>query len=57
MYLEHLWRNDDDPDEVLFLFRVEDLNRCKTKMRQVHAEALQGDPNAKLPQLIFLDEA
>ncbi len=57
MYLEHLWRNSDDPNEVLFLFRVNDLNHCKELMKKRHAEARQKDANAKLPELTFLDEA
>ena len=57
MYVEHLWRNDDDPNEVLFLFRVNDLNHCKQLMNRVHAEVREQEPNAKLPQMIFLDEA
>jgi hypothetical protein len=56
MYLEHLWKNADDPNEVLFLFRVNDLNHCKQLMNRVHAEARQKDPNAKLPEVVFLDE-
>ena len=55
MYLEQLWRNFDNPDEVVFLFRVNDLNHCKELMKKRHAEALQNDPNAKLPELTFLD--
>jgi len=57
MYLEHLWRNSDNPNDVLFLFRVNDLNHCKEQMKRVHAETRQNDPNAKLPELIFLEEA
>lgn len=57
MYLEHLWNNANDPNEVLFLFRVNDLDHCKQLMNRMHAEARQQDPNAKLPQLIFLDRA
>jgi hypothetical protein len=57
MYLEHLWRNADNPNEVLFLFRVKDLNHCKQLMSKVHAEARHKDPNAKLPDMVFLDEA
>lgn len=56
MYLEHLWKNADVPNEVLFLFRVNDLNHCKQRMNKVHAEARQKDPNAKLPQMTFLTE-
>jgi hypothetical protein len=55
MYLEHLWKNSDDPNEVLFLFRVDDLNHSKQLMLRTHAEARQKDPNAKLPDVIFLD--
>ena len=55
MYLEHLWKNSDNADEVLFLFRVDDLERCKQRMGRVHAEARRQDPDARLPQLLFLD--
>ena len=55
MYLEHPWKNIDSADEVLFLFRVDDLDRCKQRMKGVHAEARRQDPDAKLPQLVFLD--
>jgi hypothetical protein len=55
MYLEHLWKNADDPSEVLFLLRVNDLNHCKQLMNRVHAEARRADPDAKLPQMVFLD--
>ena len=55
MYREHLWRNFDNANEVVFLFRVNDLNHCKELMKKRHGEALQKDPNAKLPELTFLD--
>jgi hypothetical protein len=57
MYLEHLWKNSDDPDEVLFLFRVNELNHCKQMMNRIHAQSRREDPNAKLPHVVFLDEA
>lgn len=57
MYLEHLWRNADNPNEVLFLFRVNDLNHCKQRINKTHAEVRQKDPNATLPQMTFLDGA
>jgi hypothetical protein len=55
MYLEHLWKNADEPKEVLFLFRVDDLDHCKRKMSELHAEARRKDPKAKLPETTFLD--
>jgi hypothetical protein len=57
MYLEHVWRNAEDPVEVLFLFRVDDLEHVMQMMKSVHAAALEEDPNAKLPQATFLDGA
>jgi hypothetical protein len=57
MYLEHLWKNADNPHDVLFLFRVNDLHHCKQLMDRVHAEARQANPNAKLPHMIFLEQA
>jgi hypothetical protein len=56
MYLDHLWKNVDDPNEVLFLFRVNDLNHCKQLMNRIHAQARQQDPNVNLPQMTFLTE-
>jgi hypothetical protein len=57
MYLEHLWTNADNPEEVLFLFRVDDLDHCRQLMRRTHAEARQANPNATLPELDFLSGA
>lgn len=56
MYLEHLWRNGDDPDEVRFLFRVDDLDGCRVRTQKTHAQALRADPNTKLPTMTFLEE-
>jgi hypothetical protein len=56
MFLEHLWQNADDPNEALFLFRVNDLEHCRRRMTGIHAQARQQDPNAKLPQVVFLTE-
>jgi hypothetical protein len=57
MHVEHLWLNSDNPDEVLFLFRVNDLNHCKRMMNKIHADARRENPKAKLPEVIFLDDA
>ena len=29
MYLEHIWQNADDKNEVLFFFQVDDLNHAR----------------------------
>lgn len=55
LYLEHLWKNADDSNEVLFLFRSDDLNRSKEFITQVHAQARSEDPDANLPDITYLD--
>jgi hypothetical protein len=54
MHLEHLWADADHPDEVLFLFRIDDLEHCRRLMERVHIEARLQGPHAKLPETIFL---
>ena len=55
-YLEYFWINDDDPDEILFLFRVKDLDLTKKFINKVHGQALKEDPLANLPGMTFLKE-
>ena len=56
LHLEHLWQNIDDPEEVLFLFRVDDLEQAKRFVEKVHAQALNEDPRISIPQTTFLEE-
>ena len=56
MYLEHLWQNVDDSNEVLFLFRTKDLHHAKQFVEKVHTQALKENPKANLPQMTFLEE-
>ncbi len=55
LYLEHLWRNVDEP-EVLFLFRINNPTLAKRFVRKVHAEALKQDPSVNLPLMTYLEE-
>lgn len=57
LHLEHLWKNLDNPGEVLFLFRADDLQRTKGFIEKTHAEAHRQNPNANLPQMTFLDDS
>ena len=56
LYLEHLWQNVDDPEEVLFLFRTDDPRRARQFVETVHAQALSDDPRISIPQMTFLEE-
>ena len=55
MYLEHLWRNADEPNEVYFLFRVDDLAHCKQLTEKIYAEARRQNPDIQLPEKIYLE--
>jgi hypothetical protein len=54
LILRHIWRNTDDPDEILFIFTTADLNRARKFIEMVHAETLKENPNANLPKMLFL---
>ncbi|HSD08353.1 hypothetical protein [Flavobacterium sp.] len=54
MYLEHIWQNIDDENEVLFLFRINSIEETKILIDQLHFKALEQNPNANLPQMTFL---
>lgn len=54
LILRHIWNNADDPDEILFIFTIADLNRARKFIEMVHAEALKENPNANLPEMLFL---
>ncbi len=56
LYLEHLRQNVGDPEEVLFLFRTDDLRRAKRFVETVQAQALNKDPRIRVPQTTFLEE-
>lgn len=55
LFLEQLWKNADDSNEVLFLFRSDDLNRSKEFITRVHSQARAEDPDANLPDITYLD--
>ena len=56
LFLEHLWQNDDDKNEILFLFRTKDLKYAKKFIEKVHIDALKENPRANLPNMTFLEE-
>jgi hypothetical protein len=54
LILRHIWRNTDDPEEILFIFTTPDLNRARKYIEIVHTEILKENPHANLPQMLFL---
>jgi hypothetical protein len=56
LYLEHLWQNADDANEVQFLFRTSDLDHAREFINRVHTQALRENPDVNLPHMTFLEE-
>ena len=56
MYLEHLWQNAEAPEQVLFLFQVKDLDHCRQRIHQMHAQAREQHPDMPLPIMTFLED-
>lgn len=54
LFFEHLWQNVDDENEVLFLFRISDIEHAKNFIDRVHSQALKENPNVNLPKMIYL---
>ena len=54
MFLEHIWQNVDDENEVQFLFRINSIEKTKILINNLHSKALEQDPKANLPQMIYL---
>lgn len=54
LILRHVWRNADDPDEILFIFTTADLNRSRKFIETVHAQTCKENPHANLPDMVFL---
>ena len=55
IFLEHLWKNRENEDEVLFLFRTMNLERAKKYLNQANLEAIKSNPGAEVPEFTFLE--
>lgn len=54
LILRHIWRNADDPDEILFIFTTPDLSSSRKFIESIHAQARKENPSANLPEMLFL---
>ena len=54
LQLRHLWRNADSPDEIAFIFTATDLDRARKYIETAHQSMTAENPNAVLPQILFL---
>ncbi|HEU0137122.1 MAG TPA: hypothetical protein VFQ50_07520 [Flavobacterium sp.] len=54
IYLEHLWQNADDDNEVLFLFKIDNIDKTRQLINGLHEGALKSNPHANLPTMKYL---
>ena len=55
MFLEHLWQNKENSNEVYFLLRTLDLDRARQFIAWAHATAKKENPDAATPEMTFLE--
>jgi hypothetical protein len=53
LILRHIWRNADDPEEILFIFTTPDLNRVRKSIEMMQAETLKETLCKFAPNAVF----
>ena len=56
MHLQRVWRNVDNPGEIFFLFRLEDVKRAKEFLEKSGALDKEKMKRGEIPRLTFLQE-
>ena len=54
MNLEHLWKNADKAEEVLFLFSADDLDKARAYINEMHEQTIAAFPDFPKPEMTFL---
>ena len=54
LFLRHIWRNADDANETLFIFTTENLEQARKFIEMEHSKTRKENPNANLPELLYL---
>jgi len=54
LVLRHVWHNAYDDDETLFIFTTNDLEHAREYIEKEHSKARKENPDANLPDLLFL---
>jgi hypothetical protein len=56
LFLEHVWRDTGNADNVVVLFRTDDLGKAKQVIADVNAEAHEETLPSSEPEVDFLEE-
>lgn len=54
LHLEHIWKNAEDDEEVIFLFKTDDLDKAERLLDMVHKEAMRHNYDIDPPRVIYL---
>jgi hypothetical protein len=54
LHLEHVWTNAEDDDEVIFLFKTDDIVKAHLFMKMVHEASLKHNQDITPPEVIYL---
>ena len=54
LHLEHIWTNAEDDDEVVFLFKTDDMKKAHLLMDMIHKESQKHNYDINPPEIIYL---
>lgn len=54
MYLENIWQNTDNKNEVFFLFKIDSIAKTKVLLDKLYTQATVENPEVHLPTFIYL---
>ena len=54
LVLRHIWRNADDPDEIVFIFTAADLSLARKYIEAAHEQVRKDNPVANMPEMLYL---
>lgn len=54
LFIQHVWQNAEDANEIIFLFRITDIQQTKKLIDQLHTKAAACNPEVNLPVMTYL---
>ncbi len=54
LHLEYIWMNAEDDEEVIFLFKTDDIEKAHHLMDMIHRESLEHNQDMTPPKVIYL---
>jgi hypothetical protein len=54
IHLEHLWGNALDDEEVIFLFKTDNVEKAKQALDKIHQECMRHNPEIEAPEIVYL---